>query len=325
MAIAPAGATASDARVPLVPDPALDVKAVRALTRGTILERIGETPLVPLRRMAAGLRGEVWVKVEGHNPGGSVKDRAALWMVLEAERRGELDGQRIILEATSGNMGVALAMVGAVRGHQVELCMPDRVSLERRRMAAAFGATVIGTDPLEGSDGAILEARRRHAADPERYVYLDQYSNPANPAAHRATTGPEIWSQSGGRVTHLVAGVGTSGTVVGAGSFLRPRGVRVAGVQPDAALHGLEGLKHLPSVMRPALWEPAAVDRHETASTDESVAIARRLAHEEGLFCGPSGGAAVAVALRIAANEDGVVVALLPDGGERYLSTPLWE
>lgn len=302
----------------------LDAPSVRAITRGTILERIGDTPLVPLRRIGAGLRGEVWAKAEGHNPGGSVKDRAALWMVLEAERRGDLEG-RIILEATSGNMGVALAMVGAVRGHQVELCMPDRVSLERRRMANAFGATVIGTDPLEGSDGAILEARRRHAAEPRRYAYLDQYANPANPAAHRATTGPEIWAQSRGRATHLVAGVGTSGTVLGAGAFLRPRGVRVVAVQPDAALHGLEGLKHMPSVLRPPIWDPAAVDLHETASTDESVKVARRLAREEGLFCGPSAGAAVAVALRIAASEACVVVALLPDGGERYLSTPLWD
>ena len=302
-----------------------DALTVRALTRGTILERIGDTPLVPLRRMAAGLRGEVWVKVEGHNPGGSVKDRAALWMVLEAERQGELAGRAVILEATSGNMGVALAMVAAVRGHRVELCMPDRVSIERRRMAIAFGATVIGTDPLAGSDGAILEARRRKSLDQTRYVYLDQYANPANPAAHCATTGPEIWAQSRGLVTHLVAGIGTSGTVLGAGEFLRPRGVRVVGVQPDVALHGLEGLKHMPSVMRPAIWDPSAVDWHETASTDESITVARRLAREEGVFCGPSGGAAVAVALRYAAREDGLVVALLPDGGERYLSTPLWE
>ena len=325
MAIASARARVLGTRTPDTSELALTPDAVRGYTRGTILERIGDTPLLPLRRVAAGLRAEVWVKAEGHNPGGSVKDRAALWMVLEAERSGALDGRRVILEATSGNTGVALAMVAAVRGHQVELCMPDRVSLERRRMAAAFGATVIGTDPLEGSDGAILEARRRRDADPERYVYLDQYSNPANPAAHRATTGPEIWAQTSGRVTHLVAGVGTSGTILGAGAFLRPKGVRIVGVQPDAALHGLEGLKHMPSVMRPAIWDPGAVDRHETVSTDASVAMSRRLAREEGLFCGPSGGAAVTVALRIAQEERGVVVALLPDGGERYLTTPLWE
>jgi len=216
-------------------------------------------------------------------------------------------------------------MVGAARGHRVLLCMPDRVSLERRRMAVAFGAEIVPTDPLEGTDGAILEARRRFNENGARYVYLDQYSNPANPAAHRATTGPEVWAQTEGRVTHFVAGVGTSGTVLGAGAFLRPRGVRVVGVQPDDALHGLEGLKHMPSVMRPPIWDPLAVDEHATASTDEGVKTARRLAREEGIFCGPSGGAAVAVALRLAERDGGVVVALLPDGGERYLSTPLWD
>ena len=302
----------------------LDPARAHELVRGTLLERIGDTPLLLLRRLATG-PGEVWVKLEGRNPGGSVKDRAALWMVLEAERRGELDGSRRILEATSGNMGVALAMVGAVRGHAVTLCMPDRVSLERRRMATAFGAEIVPTDPLDGTDGAILEARRRFGADPGRYVYLDQYSNPANPAAHEATTGPEVWAQTAGRITHLVAGVGTSGTVMGAGAFLRPRGVRVVGVQPDEALHGLEGLKHMASVMRPPIWDPLAVDEHATASTAEAVEVARRLAREEGIFCGPSGGAAVAAALRVAERDGSVVVALLPDGGERYLSTPLWE
>lgn len=306
------------------PPVALDPARVHELVSGTLLDRIGDTPLLRLRRIAAG-GGEIWVKVEGRNPGGSVKDRAALWLVLDAEERGELGGARTILEATSGNMGVALAMVGAVRGHRVLLCMPDRVSLERRRMATAFGAEIVATDPLEGTDGAILEARRRKAAEPDRYVYLDQYSNPANPAAHQATTGPEIWAQTGGRVTQLVAGVGTSGTVLGAGAFLRPHDVRVVGVQPDDALHGLEGLKHMPSVIRPPIWDPAQVDEHATASTAEGVELARRLAREEGIFCGPSGGAAVAVALRVAERDGGVIVALLPDGGERYLSTPLWE
>lgn len=319
MAIAPVRETASD------PLSRLSLDEVRGLVKGTPLAGIGNTPLLRLRALARDARAEVWVKLESRNPGGSVKDRPALWMVLDAERRGLLDGEATILEATSGNMGVALAMIGAARGHSVELCMPDRVSLERRRMAAAFGATIVPTDPLEGSDGAIREARRRHAAAPESYVYLDQYSNPANVAAHAATTGPEIWAQSGGRVTHFVAGVGTSGTLVGAGGHLRERGVRVVAVQPDAALHGLEGLKHLPSVMTPQLWDPSAADVHAAASTDEAYAVAKRLAREEGIFCGPSGGAALAVALRIAAESDGLVVALLPDGGERYLSTPLWE
>ena len=190
-------------------------------------------------------------------------------------------------------------------------------------MAAAFGARIVPTDPLDGSDGAIREARRRHAAAPGGYAYLDQYANPVNPLAHRETTGPEIWAQTGGSATHFVAGVGTSGTLTGAGAFLQERGVRVVAVQPDEAFHGLEGLKHMATAIRPAIWDPAAADVHATCSTEEGVAMARRLAREEGLLCGPSAGAAVAVALRVAAAEDGLVVALLPDGGERYLST-LW-
>ncbi len=304
----------------------LDCERVRALVRGTILERVGGTPLVPLRRHANGLRGEVWAKVESANPAGSVKDRPALWMVLAAEAAGLLpDPSRAILDATSGNTGVALAMVGAVRGHRVELCMPDRVSLERKRIAEAFGARLVLTDPVEGTDGAILEARRRAAEHPERYVYVDQYANPANVRAHECTTGPEIWEQTAGRVTHVVAGVGTSGTAMGVSRALRPRGVRIVAVQPDAALHGLDGLKHMGSAIRPPIWDPSAADEHATCSTEEALDVVRRLAREEGLLCGPSSGAALAVALRIAAREEGVVVAVLPDGGERYLSTPLWE
>jgi S-sulfo-L-cysteine synthase (O-acetyl-L-serine-dependent) len=308
-------------------DPAvhLDARRARDLVAGTILERIGDTPLVRLGRLAADLPGEVWVKVEGANPGGSVKDRAALWMVLSAELRGDLDDRRTVLEATSGNMGVALAMVCAVRGHAVELCVPGHASLERRRMAAAFGARIVETDPLDGSDGAIREARGRDAAAPGRYAYLDQYANPLNPLAHRCTTGPEIWAQTDGRVTHLVAGVGTSGTLSGAGAFLRDHGVRVVAVQPDDSFHGLEGLKHMASAMRPAIWDPSAADRHAACSTKDALATVRRLAREEGLFCGPSSGAAVAVALEVARAGPSVVVAVLPDGGERYVSTPLWE
>jgi len=252
-----------------------------------------------------------------------VKDRAALWMVLAAEADGRLDGARTILDATSGNTGVALALVGAVRGHRVELCMPDKVSEERKRIARAFGATLVLTDPLEGTDGAILEARARAARD-ARLVYLDQYSNAANPLAHRETTGPEIWEQTGGAVTHFVAGVGTSGTVVGVSAALRPRGVRIVAVQPDQALHGIEGWKHMPSALRPAIWDESVADRHLTVGTDDAIAMTRRLAREEGIFSGPSGGAAVLAAARVAAEEAGNIVVLLADGGERYLSTPLW-
>ena len=289
---------------------------------GTILASIGDTPLVPLRRIGAGLRGEVWAKVESFNPGGSVKDRAALWMVLDAELRLDLRG-KTLLDATSGNTGVALALVGAVRGHPVELCMPDKLSPERKRIATAFGAALTLTDPLDGSDGAILQARRL-AQDPA-YVYLDQYANPANPLAHELSTGPELWAQTDGRVRHVVAGVGTSGTVVGLSRALRPRGVRIVAVQPDDALHGIEGWKHMPTAIRPPIWDEAVADEHRTMATDDAIAMARRLAREEGILSGPSGGGAVAAAVEVAREQEGVVVALLADGGERYLSTPMWE
>ncbi len=303
----------------------LTAAAVRERTRGTILERIGGTPLVPLGRLAKGLRAEVWAKIESANPGGSVKDRPALWMVIAAEEEGRLRAGRVILDATSGNTGVALAMVGAVRGHAVELCLPDKVSLERKKVARAFGAALTLTDPLEGTDGAILEARRRTAAEPERYVYVDQYANPANPLSHELGTAPEIWEQTGGAVTHFVAGVGTSGTVVGVSAALRPRGVRIVAVQPDQALHGIEGWKHMPSALRPAIWDERAADDHRVMSTERAMATAKRLAREEGIFSGPSGGAAVAAALEIAREETGRIVVLIADGGERYLSTPIWE
>ncbi len=303
----------------------LTAALVRERTRGTILEHIGGTPLVPLGRLAKGLRAEVWAKVESANPGGSVKDRPALWMVIAAEEEGRLRAGRVILDATSGNTGVALAMVGAVRGHAVELCLPDKVSLERKKMARAFGATLTLTDPLEGTDGAILEARRRAAAEPERYVYVDQYANPANPLSHELGTAPEIWEQTGGAVTHFVAGVGTSGTVVGVSAALRPRGVRIVAVQPDQALHGIEGWKHMPSALRPVIWDERAADDHRVMSTERAMATAKRLAREEGIFSGPSGGAAVAAALEIAREETGRIVVLIADGGERYLSTPIWE
>jgi cysteine synthase B len=292
------------------------------LVAGTLLAFIGDTPLVPLRRIGAGLRGELWAKLESFNPGGSVKDRAALWMVLDAERRFDLEG-RTLLDATSGNTGVALAMVGAVRGHRIELCMPDLLSLERRRIATAFGACLTLTDPLAGSDGAILAARRK-AEDP-RYLYLDQYSNPANPLAHEATTGPELWTQTDGRITHVVAGVGTSGTVVGLSRALRPKGVRIVAVQPDEALHGIEGWKHMASAIRPALWDEGIADEHRTIGTDDAIAMTKRLAREEGILSGPSGGGAIAAAAEVAREREGVIVALVADGGERYLSTPMWE
>jgi cysteine synthase B len=293
--------------------------------RGTILERVGDTPLIPLRRIGDRLRGELWAKLEQFNPAGSVKDRPALWMTVAAEDAGDLAGGRTVLDATSGNTGVALAMVGAVLGHRVELVMPDRVSIERKRMAAAFGAAIVLTDALEGTDGAIREARKRAADHPKRYAYVDQYSNPANPRAHELTTGPEIWAQTGGRVTHFVAGVGTSGTIVGVSAALRPKGVRVVAAQPAEPFHGIEGWKHMATAIRPAIWDERAADVHLAIPTDPALDMTRQLARDEGLLVGPSGGAAVLAAVRIAQAEPGVIVVLIADGGERYLSTPLYE
>ena len=301
----------------------LTAALVRERARGTILERIGDTPLVPLLRIGAGLRGELWAKIESANPGGSVKDRAGLWMVIAAEEEGRLREGAAILDATSGNTGVALAMICAVRGHRARLVMPDKVSLERKQIIRAFGADVVLTDPLEGTDGAIREARR--LATTSGHVYVDQYSNPSNPLAHELTTGPEIWSQTDGRLTHFVAGVGTSGTIVGVSASLRPRGVRIVAVQPDSALHGIDGWKHMPSALRPAIWDERVADEHRAMGTDEATAMTKRLAREEGIFSGVSGGAAVATAVAIAREQAGRIVVLIADGGERYLSTPLWE
>ena len=301
----------------------LTAALVRERVRGTILERIGDTPLVPLRRIGAGLRAELWAKIESANPGGSVKDRAGLWMVIAAEEEGRMREGTVLLDATSGNTGIALAMVCAVRGHRARLVMPDKVSLERKRIIRAFGAEVVLTDPLEGTDGAIREARR--LATTSGHVYVDQYSNPANPRAHELTTGPEIWSQTDGRVTHFVAGVGTSGTIVGVSASLRPRGVRIVSVQPDNALHGIDGWKHMPTALRPAIWDEHVADEHRVMGTDEAIQMTKRLAREEGIFSGVSGGAAVAAAVAIAREQVGRIAVLIADGGERYLSTPLWE
>lgn len=304
---------------------ALTAARVRERVRGTVLERVGDTPLVPLRRISEGLRGHLWAKLESANPAGSVKDRPALWMTVAAEDEGSLRGGNVVLDATSGNTGVALAMVGAVLGHRVELVMPDKVSIERKRMAAAFGATIRLTDPLEGTDGAIREAQRLAAERPQRYVYVDQYSNPANPLAHELTTGPEVWEQTKGRVTHFVAGVGTSGTIVGVSASLRPKGVRIVAAQPAEAFHGIEGWKHMATAIRPAIWDEDVADVHLMIPTEPAFDMTRRLAREEGIFTGPSGGAAVLAAVRIAQAEPGEIVVLIADGGERYLSTPLWE
>jgi S-sulfo-L-cysteine synthase (O-acetyl-L-serine-dependent) len=306
------------------------VSAAPAAATDSILDLIGNTPLVRLRRLERDVPPgiELYAKAEWKNPGGSVKDRAALRMVLEGERAGLLQPGRTILDATSGNTGIAYAMIGAARGYGVRLCIPENVTPERKRILRAYGAEIVFTNPLEGSDGAIRQVRRIYEADPERYFYPDQYNNPANCDAHYDTTGPEILAQTGGRVTHFVAGLGTSGTFMGAGRFFRDEkpSVQLISVQPDTPLHGLEGLKHMESALVPGIYDPALADLDMRVATEDAYETTRRLAMEEGLLVGISSGAAAVAGLRIARTaERAVIVMIFCDGGEKYLSERFWE
>jgi cysteine synthase B len=293
-----------------------------------LTERIGRTPLVPIR----GLRGisesvDVYGKAEWFNPGGSVKDRAAWSIIRAAEASGVLSSDRILIDATSGNTGIAYAWIGAARGYRVKLCVPSNASPARLRLMSALGAELVRTDPMEGTDGAIREARRLVMEDPGRYFYADQYSNPANWQAHYHGTAAEIWGQTKGRLTHFVAGVGTSGTLVGTGRRLKELNpaVEVIAVQPDSPFHALEGLKHLGSCMVPAIYDPSIARRFLEIASEEAIETARRQARL-GLLLGWSAGAAVAAAERVARElENGMVVAILPDGAERYLGDRMWE
>ena len=292
-------------------------------------EATGGTPLVRLKRIRAGSsRVEIHVKCEWMNPAGSVKDRPALWMICDAEERGLLRDGRALLDSTSGNTGIALAQIAAARGHRVTLCMPANASQGRKRLLDLLGAELVLTDPLEGADGARDVARRMAEEDPDHYVYLDQYSNPMNWRAHYESTGPEIWAQTGGRVTHFLAIMGTSGTFTGVSRRLwelNP-GIQRITVQPDAAYHGIEGTKHYASTEIPPIFDPSLATGQVDVSTEEAQAMARRLACEEGLPAGTSGGAAVAAALRVAENlEDGLIVTILPDNVMKSLAEPGWE
>ena len=284
---------------------------------------IGRTPLVRLGAFEPRTGVEIYAKLESRNPGGSVKDRAALAIIRDGERSGALRPGRILLDATSGNTGIAYAMLAASRGHRVRLCVPANVTAERRQLLAAYGADLLLTDPMDGTDGAILEARRLHALTPDLYFYADQYNNAANWRAHYETTGPEIVEQTGGRVTHFVAGLGTSGTFTGTGRRLRElvRGIRLVSVQPDSPLHGLEGLKHMASAIVPGIYDATLADDDLRIATEEASALASRLARDAGLLVGPSSGAALAGSLQVAARlTHGVIVTIFPDSGERYLS-----
>ncbi len=308
--------------------------ALQTVAGPRVLDAIGKTPLIRLSAVERDLPDvELYAKAEWLNPGGSVKDRPAARMICEAMRAGQLSSGRRLLDATSGNTGIAYAMIGASLGFGVTLCVPSNITPERRRILQAYGPELVFTDPLEGSDGAIREARRRHAADPRGLFYPDQYNNEFNWRAHYDTTAVEIWEQTDRRVTHFVAGLGTSGTFIGTGRRLRELnpGIALASVQPESPLHGLEGLKHMASAIVPGIYDPALADVDLPVSTEDAYVMTRRLASEEGLLVGVSSGAALAGAFTLMRSrrqgplsESATVVIIFPDGGERYLSERFW-
>ena len=303
--------------------------AERQVEAPGVLDLIGNTPVVGVERLAADLspRVRVLAKLEGFNPGGSVKDRAAWSMVREGLRTGALRPGKTILDSTSGNTGIALAMIGAALGYPVELVMPENVSVERKKIIAAFGAKIVFSSGLEGSDGAIRLCRTIYTDAKDRYFKPDQYNNEANPLAHYQTTGPEVFRQTDGEITHFVAGLGTGGTIMGTGRYLKEqrRSIQIVGVEPDDSFHGLEGLKHMASSIVPGIFHDEELDRKIGVATDEAYEMVYRLGREEGLVVGQSSGAAMVAAFQIAREiEEGTIVALFPDFGDRYLSTNLW-
>ena len=304
----------------LIPDPLISSDADRL---------VGNTPLLRFRRVTAHLPAgvEVYAKAEWANPGGSVKDRPALNIIRQAEIRGDLHPGVTLLDSTSGNMGIAYAMLGRVLGYPVKLVLPENASPERKLILQAYGAELVFSDPAEGSDGARREVERIYQSDPDRYYFANQYNNPNNWQAHYYTTGVEIWQQTVGRVTHFVAGLGTSGTLMGTGRRLRDYNpdVKLVAVQPDASFHGLEGLKHMPTAIKPGIYDETLADTMLSVQTEEAQAMCRRLAREEGLLVGVSSGAAMVGALRVATSlKEGVVVTLFPDNASKYLSESFW-
>ncbi|MGI9105745.1 MAG: PLP-dependent cysteine synthase family protein [Pyrinomonadaceae bacterium] len=292
---------------------------------------IGRTPLVRLRRVTCDLPAgvEVYAKAEHLNPGGSVKDRAALAMILAGERSGQLRPGKIILDATSGNTGIAYAMIGAARGYTVTLCLPRNASFERKRILNIYGAQLVETDPMHGTDGAQVRAKEMAAAAPDKYFYPDQYNNEANWRAHYEETAPEIWEQTAGRITHFLAGLGTSGTFVGAARRLKQYNpqVRAISMQPDSPLHGLEGMKHMATALVPGIYDAKLADENVEVATEDAQEMTRRLAREEGLLVGVSAGANAYAAIRLARTlpPSSIVVTVLCDGGGKYLSERWWD
>ena len=302
----------------------------KRVSSSSILERIGNTPLLRIDRITRELKNrdvEIYSKAEWFNPGGSVKDRPALWIIEEAEKSGRLTPDKIIIDSTSGNTGIAYALIGASKGYKVALVMPLNVSEERKRVVRAFGAKIVFTDPLLGSDGAMIEAKRIVSEEPSRYFYADQYNNPANWRAHYETTGVEIWEQTAGAVTHFVACLGTSGTLMGTGRRLKKYNpnIQVIAVEPSTSIHGLEGMKHMATSIVPGIYDEHFPDRKISIETEDAYEAVKRLAVEEGFFVGYSSGAALVASLKVASEiERGLIVAIFPDRGDRYLSTSFW-
>jgi S-sulfo-L-cysteine synthase (O-acetyl-L-serine-dependent) len=294
----------------------------------SLLDLIGNTPLIKLQYLVENPRVEIYGKAEWANPGGSVKDRPALRMIREGERTGALTRDKTIIDSTSGNTGIAYAMIAAALGYRVKLCLPKNASEERKRILRAFGAELVLTDPLAGSDGAIRAVREIVTAEPDKYFYPDQYNNPANWRAHYDTTGLEIFEQTEGRITHFVAGLGTSGTFMGAGRRLRELkpGVRLISMEPDSPFHGLEGLKHMETAIVPGIYDPAFADEQVAIATEDAHAMAKRLVRSEGWFVGISAAANVAAAMKVAERiDEGVIVTVLCDDGSKYLSEKFWD
>ena len=309
----------------LIPSPSSGPKKV-----DSALDLIGDTPLVEIHKITEGIVPSgvrIYAKLEGFNPGGSVKDRPALRMVQEGIRTGKLRPGKTILDSTSGNTGIALALIGRILGYPVELIVPANVSIERKKIIYAYGAKVTYSDPLEGSDGAIRLCRQILDENPDKYFKPDQYFNPMNPQAHYDTTGPEIYRQTNQTITHFVAGIGTGGTVMGTGRYLKEMNpaIQVIAVEPDDALHGLEGLKHMASSIVPGIYHEEELDEKISVATDDAYAMVYRLSQEEGLLVGQSSGAALFAALKIARKlRSGTIVTLFPDFGDKYLTTNLW-
>ena len=296
-------------------------------TENSVLNKIGNTPLVRIRRILHSDRVRIFAKLEWFNPGGSVKDRAAYNMIHMAEEEGHLKPGKTLIDSTSGNTGIAYALIAAARGYRVRLAMPANASVERKKILKAYGAEFLLTDPLEGSDGAIRAIRELHRKSPDKYVYLDQYSNEANWKAHYHSTAPEIFEQTHSEITHFVTGLGTSGTFVGTTRRLKQfdPSIRFFSFMPDSPFHGLEGLKHMPTAIVPKIYDPALAEENLEVGTDAAHEMVIRLAREEGLFGGISSGAAMVAALEVAKNMDqGTIVTVFPDGGDKYLSEEFW-